>query len=147
MEVASTVGHATHCLIPIHLGAPPPLTALRKAAVNQVKWSTCTVHPHLSTACVQYILKLFLKTNICENCPPVVVTWLTVFSPFRAEMSRKETAAKSSTRLWTSTLGTIMLAGSSAFQSIRPGISLKSVGRSSSSVLPSSSSPSSFIGP
>lgn len=70
---------------------------------------------------------------------------LTVLSPFRAEMSRKETAAKSRTRLWRSTLGTTMLAGSSAFQSIRAGRSLKSVGRSSSSMLRSSSD--SLMGP
>lgn len=57
-----------------------------------------------------------------------------------AETSRKETAEKSRIRLWRSTLGTLMLAGSSAFQFIRKGRPLRSVGRSNSSVFMSDSS-------
>lgn len=62
-------------------------------------------------------------------------------------MSRKETAEKSSTRLWTSTLGTPMLVGRSAFQSTWKGSPVMSLGRSNSSVFVSGSSSDSLVTP
>lgn len=63
----------------------------------------------------------------------------TILRPLSAEMSRKETAEKSRTRLWISTWGTEMLAGSGSLQFTWTGRPEKSTGWSKSSILLSSS--------
>lgn len=82
--------------------------------------------------CVMYVCVFsFIHTTfVISKCfiDAIKKTQITFLRPRIEEMSRKDTAEKSRMRLWRLTLGTVMLRGRSAFQSISKGRSVVLIG-------------------
>lgn len=101
--------------------------------------------------CVMYVCVFsFIHTTfVISKCfiDAIKKTQITFLRPRIEEMSRKDTAEKSRMRLWRLTLGTVMLRGRSAFQSISKGRSVVLIGWSSSSIWLLSNSSSESLKP
>lgn len=92
----------------------------------------CVCMHDVHFVCVMYVCVFsFIHTTfVIGKCfiDSIKKTQITVLRPLIEETSRKDTAEKSRMRLWRLTLGTVMLRGRSAFQSISKGRSLVLIG-------------------